>query len=125
MEAAGNIYLTHSSFITATAAVFTLLSGFFLLFRKKKSKATTDLATVFISISFTSIAFTFAFVYYHPNAAYHRWLTVTPVLIGLLYLARFFFHFPTERAKRFVSAATIIFLAEQPNFPTCPISLRN
>lgn len=111
MEASGNIYLTHSSFITATAAVFTLLSGFFLLFLKKKSKATIDLATVFISISFTSIAFTFAFVYYHPAAAYHRWLTVTPVLIGLFFLARFFFHFPAERARRFVSAATVFFIA--------------
>lgn len=110
MEAAGNIYLTHSSFITTTAAVFTLLSGFFLLFLKKKSKATIDLAVVFISISFTSIAFTFAFVFYHPNAAYHRWLTVTPVLIGLLFLARFFFHFPTERAGRFARVATIVLI---------------
>ncbi len=111
METAGNIYLTHSSFITATAAVFTLLSGFFLVFLKKKSKATIDLATVFISISFTSIAFTFAFVYYHHAAAYHRWLTVTPVLIGILFLARFFFHFPTERAHKFVRVATIFFIA--------------
>lgn len=110
METVGNIYLTHSSFITATAAVFTLLSGFFLVFLKKKSKATIDLAAVFISISFTSIAFTFAFVYYHPAAAYHRWLTVTPVLIGILFLARFFFHFPTERAGHFATAATIFFM---------------
>ena len=111
MEPLGRIYLTHPSFITTIAAVFTILSGLFLISLKRKSRATADLAAAFLAISFTSIAFTVAFVFYHPAAALHRWLTVTPVLVGLLFLARFFFHFPDERRPRICAWFTAVFLA--------------
>jgi len=111
MEPLGRIYLTHPSFITTIAAAFTILSGAFLFSLKKKSRATADLAAAFISISFTSVAFTIAFVLYHPAAALHRWLTVTPVLLGLVFLTRFFFHFPHEIRPRACAWITWIFVA--------------
>ena len=111
MEPLGRIYLTHPSFITTIAAAFTILSGAFLFSLKKKSRATANLAAAFLSISFTSVAFTIAFVLYHPAAALHRWLTVTPVLVGLVFLARFFFHFPHEIRPRACAWITWIFVA--------------
>jgi PAS domain S-box-containing protein len=111
MEPLGRIYLTHPSFITTISAVFTILSGLFLLSLKRKSRATTNLAGAFLASSFTSIAFSVAFVVYHPAAALHRWLTVTPVLITLIFMMRFFFHFPDVRRSRACAWLTAALLA--------------
>ncbi|HNR87912.1 MAG TPA: SpoIIE family protein phosphatase [Spirochaetota bacterium] len=102
-----NVLLTHNAFITATAAMFTVLVGAFILSIKRKSSASAHLGLALIAISFTNIAFTVAFAWYHPLAAYHRWLTMLPVLLGIGHLAIFFFYFPTDRNR----TAALIFIA--------------
>ncbi len=108
-----HVYLNYSAFITLIAAIFTLLSGLFLLSIRKKSKATLHLAIALISISLTSFAFTFSFTTDHPAGAYHRWFTMTPVLVAMASLVQFFFYFPDrshERVARWIYILQMIVL---------------
>jgi hypothetical protein len=60
---------------------------------------------LYLSLGIQNIGYLFASMFYHPFAAYHRWITVLSVIPGLIFMTRFFFSFPEERnrfAARFI-----------------------
>ena len=55
---------------------------------------------LYFFLGIQNLGYLIASTYYHPLAAFHRWLTVASVLPGLVHMSQFFFYFPDERNQR-------------------------
>ncbi|MBP7584275.1 MAG: HAMP domain-containing protein [Spirochaetes bacterium] len=95
-----NIYFSFYTFGSINAAVFSLSAGMFMLAVKNKSRATLCLGLMCLFNSLQNMGYVLAATWYHPLAAYHRWITVGSVLPTAIYLAQFFFYFPGKRAAK-------------------------
>ncbi len=102
-----SIYLHSFSIGALIGVVFFAIMSIFLLTVKNKSRATLHLGLAYGIMSVFNFGYAISSSLYHPLAAYHRWITVFTVLLGLTHCVLFIFNFPVERSRR----ATNIFLA--------------
>ncbi|TAL37481.1 MAG: methyl-accepting chemotaxis protein [Spirochaetes bacterium] len=94
------LYLNSFSIGSLIGVVFFAVIATFLLTVKNKSKATLHLGIGYAAMSVFNFGYVIASSIYHPVAAYHRWITVLTILIGLSHINIFYFYFPTERNPR-------------------------
>ncbi|MCB1142450.1 MAG: SpoIIE family protein phosphatase [Leptospiraceae bacterium] len=84
------------SFGTLLVSFFTFFFAFFFLNLSNKSKSTFHLGMGFFFLALFSFGYFFGASFYHPLAAYHRWLTGGFVLPALIHFGQFFFTYPTD-----------------------------
>lgn len=89
-----DILLNYYSFGSLLAVLAFLFTSLFFLFLKEKSASTTHLALGSLFFAFFCTGYVFAALFYHPNAAYHRWLTVGFILPALIHLGQFMSRYP-------------------------------
>ncbi len=106
MSFGGNLYLNFFSMGAIIATVFNVAVVIVFLLMPKKDKATIRFMLVYLFISIQNIGYVISSLWYHPFGAYHRWLTVPAVFLGLIYMTQFFFYYPMERR---VKLAKIVF----------------
>ena len=102
-----SIYLHSFSIGALIGVVFFAIMSIFLLTVKNKSRATLHLGLAYGIMSVFNFGYVISSSLYHPLAAYHRWITVFTILLGITHSVLFIFNFPVERSRR----ATNIFLA--------------
>lgn len=99
--------------------IFMATLAFVFISVKKKSKATKQLIISFFFLFVFYLFYFISAVFYHPLAAFHRWVTVAMALYGTLYFSLIIFYFPDERHPLFgkiyklslLFANSIIFIA--------------
>lgn len=94
MEILQHIYHNFYSVCALIPAVFMCSLSYYFLSLKERSKASLyfGLALLFLAIFFGG--YFLAAASYHPDAAYHRWLTIGSVLPAFVCMTLFNFHFP-------------------------------
>ncbi len=90
-------YYTFGSLIVTV--LIGILSIFFLTL-KDKTPATKHLGLACFYLSLFQLGYFLAAFYYHPIAAYHRWLTGGLILFGIIHFGQFFFRFPENTDKK-------------------------
>jgi len=103
-----DIYLNFFGFGSILACIFTLLTGTFMITLRNRSKSTTRLGLVFFTMSFFNLGYVISSIWYHPYAAYHRWITVALILPALIIGVQWAFYFPEETHPRFRKALLYI-----------------
>ncbi|MDV6234073.1 SpoIIE family protein phosphatase [Leptospira ellisii] len=91
-----NYYSFGSLLVTITTF---FLAAFFNSLRRK-TVATYHLGIGFFILGFFEIGYFFAAFYYHPIAAYHRWLTGCLILPSIAHFTQFFIRYPSNNNKR-------------------------
>ncbi|MCB1192551.1 MAG: SpoIIE family protein phosphatase [Leptospiraceae bacterium] len=81
---------------TFLVAIFTSTLAIYFLRLPNKSKSTFHLGMSLLYLSIFNLGYFFAAIVYHPNAAYHRWLTGVFILPGILHFGQFFFKYPKD-----------------------------
>ncbi len=94
------LYLNAFSIGSLIASVFFGVMAVFLLSVKNRSKATLHLGLAYAIMAVFNVGYIVSSSIYHPLAAYHRWLTVATILMGITQINLFYFYFPTERNPR-------------------------
>ncbi|PJZ66949.1 serine/threonine protein phosphatase [Leptospira wolffii] len=89
-----DILLNYYSFGSLLAVLAFLFTSLFFLFLREKSSSTMHLALGSLFFAFFCTGYFFAAFFYHPNAAYHRWLTVGFILPALMHLGQFMSRYP-------------------------------
>ncbi len=97
-------YYSVSSLIAFSMGL--VLSTLFFIIRDKSS-ATLHLTLALAGVPMANIAYTFAYSYYDPGAAFHRWLTVSASLAIGVHGALLFVHFPRLNTPRIALAILI------------------
>lgn len=87
-----NYYTFGSLIVTVLLAV---LSTFFFSL-KDKTASTKHLALACTFLCLFQLGYLIGAFYYHPIAAYHRWLTGGLILFGITHFGQFFFRFPED-----------------------------
>ncbi len=100
------LYLNAFSIGALIASVFFGVIAIFILSVKGKSKAALHLGVAYLLLCIFNMGYFISASVYHPLAAYHRWLTVLTILLGITHSNVFYYYFPTERNPR---AAKIFF----------------
>jgi serine phosphatase RsbU (regulator of sigma subunit) len=95
-----HIYLNFYSFGTLLVTMFTALLALFFLTIPDRSKSTFHIGLSFLFLCFFNIGYFFAAFYYHPGAAYHRWLTGGFILPVIIHFGQFFFKYPKDIAPK-------------------------
>lgn len=72
------------------------LSAFFFLTIPKKSKSTFHFGMFFLFMFFFNLGYFICGTFYHPLAAYHRWLTVGVILLAVTHYNMSIYLFPPE-----------------------------
>jgi signal transduction histidine kinase len=90
--------------------LFGLILGILLLQVKQKSKATLILGVGYILLSFFYSGYIIATAFYHPLAAYHRFLTLSTFFLSSSAFILFFFYFPYEKNTVFGKVFIFIYL---------------
>ncbi|TGK28058.1 HAMP domain-containing protein [Leptospira gomenensis] len=94
-----NYYSFGSLLVTITTF---FLAAFFNSLRRK-TVATYHLGIGFFILGFFEIGYFFAALFYHPLAAYHRWLTGCLILPSIAHFTQFFLRYPNNNNKRLAS----------------------
>ncbi|MDF3818458.1 SpoIIE family protein phosphatase [Leptospira sp. 96542] len=97
-------YYTFGSLIV-TVLLVVLATFFFSL--KDKTVATKHLAFACMYLALFQFGYLVAAFYYHPVAAYHRWLTGGLILFGIIHFSQFFFRFPANEDSKFADKILI------------------
>lgn len=93
------IYFNFLSFGALIVVVFSLLLGLFLLTLKNKSRSTVYLGMVFLMTGLFNLGYVVTQMWYSPAAAFHRWATVSTVLVVIVNMTQFIFYFPENRNR--------------------------
>jgi HAMP domain-containing protein len=93
-------YYTFGSLIVTV--LIGILSVFFLTL-KDKTESTKHLGLACLYLSLFQLGYLIAAFYYHPIAAYHRWLTGGLILYGIIHFGQFFFRFPDNQDKKYAN----------------------
>jgi HAMP domain-containing protein len=119
----GNLFLNYFSLGAAIPSVFTLLIGIFFLTLKNASRPARAVGILTLLLGVFNGAYVMAAAWYHPNAAWHRWLTVGSILPIEAFVAHFMLHFPVVRWKKhsskllfvqlFIALAMLVFFISQ------------
>jgi methyl-accepting chemotaxis protein len=81
-------------------AIFFFTTGFFLYNTKDRSQATTAISIGYIIEGIFNIGYFISSSIYHPLAAYHRWITVSTILVTITYMGYLYFFFPYPKAQK-------------------------
>lgn len=108
MSHGAGFFLNFFSMGSIIATVFNIAVVIVFLFMPKKDKATIRFMLVYLFISIQNIGYVITSLWYHPLGAYHRWLTVPAVFLGLIYMTQFFFYYPIERRVGLARAILVI-----------------
>lgn len=95
-----SLFFNFYSFGTLLVTIFTSLFATFFLTLPNKSKSTFHLGLAFFFLSLFNLGYLVASSYYHPNAAYHRWLTGGFILPSILHFGQFYFYYPRNTHPR-------------------------
>ncbi|BDA80460.1 serine phosphatase [Leptospira kobayashii] len=101
-----NIFSTEhvlTNYYTFGSLIVTVLTGIlatFFLTLRDKTPATKHLGLACVFISLFQLGYFLAAFYYHPIAAFHRWLTGGLILYGIIHFGQFFFRFPNDADKK-------------------------
>ncbi|TGL60296.1 HAMP domain-containing protein [Leptospira ognonensis] len=90
-------YYTFGSLIVTV--LIGLLSIFFLTL-KDKTASTKHLGLGCLFLALFQFGYLLGAFYYHPIAAYHRWLTGGLILFAIIHLGQFSFRFPDNEGKK-------------------------
>ena len=96
-----DLYFNYYSVSSLISFAATLVLTIFLLRLPKKSQATLYLGLAFFVLCLWNLAYTYAALYYHPLAAFHRWGSVFGSALVSPFLARFFLVYPENTHPRF------------------------
>ncbi len=91
-------YYTFGSLIVTV--LIGILSIFFLTL-KDKTVATKHLGLACLFLSIFQFGYLLGAFYYHPIAAYHRWITGGFILFAVLHFGQWLFRFPSNEDKKF------------------------
>ncbi|MCR9141928.1 MAG: SpoIIE family protein phosphatase [bacterium] len=106
------IFTNFFSISTLTGCIFFLSTGaFFLLAIPRPSAGAKYLGIAFLFSSVLAFPYMLAHAVYHPDAAYHRWMTVTGAVLNPVFFAQFFYHFPNGRPARWKKIVLLVQLA--------------
>lgn len=85
---------------TISTFSFYLLVGIFITFSiKQKSPAAFHLGIAFLVSSMLAFPYIISSIWYHPHAAFHRWVTVVAAAVNMLHFSMFIWNFPRPRWK--------------------------
>ncbi|TGK07107.1 HAMP domain-containing protein [Leptospira semungkisensis] len=96
-----DVLLNYYSFGSLLSILAFLFTSLFFLFVKEKTPSTFHLALGALFFSFFCTGYFFAAFLYHPNGAYHRWLTVGFILPALTHLGQFMSRYPQNAHPKF------------------------
>ncbi len=112
------LYLNSFSIGSLIAVTFFIISAIFLLSLRQKSRATLHLGIAFSALAVFNFGYLICASVYHPLAAYHRWITVSSILIAELHGNIFYLCYPEvshprltkwfARVAYVVSAAVVV-----------------
>ncbi len=95
------IYLNSFSIGSLIAVAFFVISAIFMLSLEQKSRATFHLGMAFAILAVFNFGYLISATIYHPLAAYHRWVTVTTILLAEIHGNLFYLCFPEVSHPRF------------------------
>lgn len=104
-----NISITYFAVCSLITFLFAFLGGLFLVTIPKRSPAAFHMGMSFIGTGSMALAYLFTSAWYGDAGAYHRWLTVIGVYVGLAHITQFFLAYPEYRFPR---TARIILIAQ-------------
>jgi PAS domain S-box-containing protein len=102
-----NVYFNFFSISALITSVFHLLIVVFLFSIPEKSKATLHLGIGLFYLVIFNFAYFIASSFYHPFAAYHRWITVGIILLANTHMHLFMLNYSEEASPKI---ARIVFL---------------
>ena len=128
MELFKSVYHNFFTVCSLIPLVFMFTLAMVFLTIRDKSKATLHLGLSFLWMSFFYFGYFTAEIFYHPMAAFHRWITIATVLPLALHLTQFIHYYPDERNPRirkiflyvqylFSFAVTVVFALKTYNAP--------
>lgn len=90
-----NLFFNFYSISSISAAAFTLFAAmYFLISVRRRSRATVHLGVALLLLGIAHIAYSISASWYHPYAAYHRYLTVSLIPGGAIHFLQMFMHYP-------------------------------
>ena len=95
------IYLNTFSIGSLIAVTFFIVTSVFLLSLKQKSRATLHLGLAFAFLAVFNFGYLICASVYHPLAAFHRWITVTCILLAEIHGNLFYLSYPEVNYPRF------------------------
>lgn len=102
-----SIYLDYFTVGSVIPVLFQFICSAVFFRVKDKSPATRVVSSALFIYGVFVSGYIIASTFYHPLAAFHRWITVGFVLISVTLLTRLFFEFPTARAVKWGRIETI------------------
>ncbi len=94
----------YSNFFSAGAlipALFFIFISLLYISIPDKSRATIHIGIAYICLAVFNFGYFIAASFYHPLAAYHRWVTVSSILLAETHLNMFMYYLFEERNERF------------------------
>ncbi len=88
------IYFNFFTIGALIPVVFHLLITLFFFSIPEKSRATFHLGCAYLFATLLNLAYVIASSYYHPLAAYHRWLSVGVIMLGQTHFTLFIYNYP-------------------------------
>lgn len=107
-QLSASLYLTQLSVGSIILTVFSLTLAVFFLWPGRKSSTTIHLGLAYAFLSVFHFAYFLSFSFYHPLAAYHRWITVPFVLAAEIHLSGLILQYPDNKNRRFSAIAVSV-----------------
>ncbi len=95
-----SLYLTYYSVSSLIALFLGFTLGGYFLFLKGGSSAMRHIAAILLSAAMMNVAYVVSSTYFHPLAAFHRWLTVPFGLTMALHTSHVFLNYPRKEYPR-------------------------
>ncbi len=95
-----SISITYFAVCSLITFLFAFLGGLFLVTIPKRSPAAFHMGMSFLGTGSMGLAYLFTSTWYGEAGAYHRWLTVVGVYVGLAHITQFFLAYPEDRFPR-------------------------
>ena len=89
-----HIYFNFFTIGALIPVVLHILITLFFFSIPEKSRATFHLGFAYLFTTLLNFAYLIASSYYHPLAAYHRWLTVGVIMLGQTHFTLFIYNYP-------------------------------
>lgn len=101
MEFLKSFYANYFTVGALIPACFHLFLAFLFLHIEKKSRSTFHIGMGLVAMTVFNLAYTVAGSFYHPLAAFHRWVTVGVILIAETHFTMFAFYLCEEKRVTF------------------------
>lgn len=107
-EIASSFLVTQLSVGSIILTVFALSASIFFLRPRNKTSATFHLGIAFLFLAVFHFSFFVSFSFYHPATVYHRWFTVTFILLGQIHMSRYILQYPDDRNRKLSQIVMIL-----------------